>query len=123
MTLRPHHLLCLRWFVGEGYSSEFSKNMKEIFDKLNKPNSKFKLKLENDSICIACPNLNALNICTSIDKVSSMDLKVLTNFELNTDEVYSYSAIYNKIGECITDDIIKDICSDCEWFPLGLCWI
>lgn len=122
LNIRPHHLLCLRWFVGNGYSEEFTKNIYEVLSKLNQNNSKFILTLENDNICSKCPNLNSSDICISDTKVSLMDSNVIEHFSLTPGSTYVYSDIYNKIENLLTADIIRDICGNCEWYSLNLCW-
>ena len=122
LYIRPHHLLCLKWFVGEGYSTDFTKNMHEILFKLNNANQEFILTLEKDNICSKCPNLNSSAICTSATKVSLMDSKVIKYFSLTPSKTYNYIDIKKKIEDSITNEIINDICGNCEWFSLNLCW-
>ncbi|MBL4930422.1 DUF1284 domain-containing protein [Clostridium paridis] len=122
LYLRPHHLLCLKWFVGEGYSSDFTRNMHEILFKLNNTNQEFTLTLENDNICSKCPNLNSSHICTSAAKVSIMDAKVIKYFSLTPSKTYNYIDIKKKFEDSIPTEAINDICGNCEWFSLNLCW-
>lgn len=122
VTLRPHHLLCTKWFVGEGYSSDFTKNMGIIVSDLRKTSTPIKLSLEKDEICLKCPNLNSLYMCSAEKKICSMDSKVLKYFSLKLNEEYYYKDLQEKIDKNINTNIINDICGDCEWFSLGLCW-
>jgi len=63
--LRPHHLLCMRLFKGEGYSEKFTSNMQSCINVLTKDSSqRFVLVGGYDDICLHCPNLNDENQCS-----------------------------------------------------------
>lgn len=122
LILRPHHLFCIKWFVGNGYSPEFTKNMYKIIEKLNKPQSQAIITLDSDDICLKCPNMTPNKICTAYEKVSCMDSKIIKYFSLSLGKPYKYSYLHNKIELSLTDKIIKEVCQDCQWFSLNLCW-
>jgi hypothetical protein len=59
ITLRPHHLLCIRNFIGKGYSKDFVDNMKSLINTLEEnPNQKVLIKSGLDDICKKCPENN-----------------------------------------------------------------
>jgi len=50
--LRGHHLICLNFFKGEGYSENFIKNIHEIIKK-----EKLEIVHGPDDVCAKCPYL------------------------------------------------------------------
>jgi len=50
--LRGHHLICLNFFRGEGYSEEFIKNICEVIKK-----EKVEIVAGPDDVCEKCPYL------------------------------------------------------------------
>ena len=50
--LRGHHLICLNFFRGEGYSEEFIKNIYEVLTK-----EKVEIVSGPDEVCAKCPFL------------------------------------------------------------------
>ena len=50
--LRGHHLICLNFFRGEGYSEDFIKNIYEVLTK-----KKVEIVSGPDEVCAKCPYL------------------------------------------------------------------
>lgn len=59
--LRGHHLICLNFFRGEGYSEDFIRNIYDIIGK-----EKVEVVAGPDEVCKKCPSLVA-NKCTNDD--------------------------------------------------------
>ena len=73
IRLRPHHALCLRHFVGKGYSEEFVRNMTELYNRLNSGQRQMvQIILHRDSVCIACPHDVDFS-CETEEKVRALD--------------------------------------------------
>ncbi len=113
--IRYHHLLCMNYFKGYGYSEEFTKNMYKIIDNLKKEN-KLKLTLKDDDICASCPNL-INGVCVDQIKVLKYDQKVkdLIDIEENIE------LEYDKINGFVIQNILpirENICEDCKWKDL-----
>ena len=116
LTIRGHHLLCLKGFQGYGYDESFTKNMAEI-NKIRK-NKSTTISLTNtpDDICSCCPNLKD-GLCKNKSenkKIVQMDNEVLkhadSNFEYNSVE------LFKKIDEIFNDcKSISRICLNCIW--------
>ena len=116
IVLRPHHLLCIRNFIGEGYSNDFVENMKSLIITLEEtPNQKVLIKSELDDICLKCPE-NKLEKCNSEDKVVALDKNVLECLSINDGEIHIWSEIKLKANQKITKEQFKNICSDCKWY-------
>ncbi len=92
LKIRPHHLNCMPWFIGKGYSDDFCENMQKIKARIEN-GEPYTLVYEADDICALCPNL-INGVCKDNDKVLRYD-------RLSVDE---------------TD--ISKICPDCQWYEI-----
>lgn len=113
IKLRPHHLLCTQAYVGKGYNEEFVKNMDEKVSLLRNNNEQEIMIIKDlDSLCSHCPE-NKGRLCSSQEKVNTMDEKVIKYFNLNK-KTYFYKDVVSKIKSEITNEIFDDICQSCE---------
>ena len=55
IPVRPHHGMCLAYFIGKGYSEGFSAHMEKMLHILEQDVS-IQLVVSLDEICSACPN-------------------------------------------------------------------
>jgi len=59
--LRGHHLICLQFFRGEGYSAKFVNNLGRVIERAAENPA---LVVEGaDDVCVACPGLAADGSC------------------------------------------------------------
>ncbi len=132
LKIRPHHILCMRAYSGNGYSEEFKIKIEGIIkeiqayneflqvDNLKEEIKEVELVFYTDSICEKCPNKLGENLCSSQEKVNLLDFKVINHFNLK-EGVYNYKdledLVYGSINECIFDDI----CKECEWYGITNC--
>ena len=131
VRLRAHHLLCIRFFAGHGYSEAFAKNMRCVIDAL-KSGALVTLTQGLDDICSSCPNVvqsafcfggEGEGECSSEEKVLSYDKAVLSALKdagLDTLVPHSWEELYNAVTECIMmpkDGIrlFDTICPTCQW--------
>ena len=121
INLRPHHLLCIAFFKGKGYSDEFVYNMTSIVSLLNKDDSTpIALVLGEDDLCTNCPN-NQNGICTAEDKSSRYDQLTITALGIDTN---SHSQILYLTLRALADERIincekrESVCGDCQWTDL-----
>lgn len=116
--LRAHHLLCLQFYISNGYSDEFISNMDYLFYNL-KDEDEIELISSNDLICSKCPNL-INGKCISIDKVNRYDNYVYSFImNNNKDNVIKYKELKKQIFDhIISSNKLSDICSDCQWHNL-----
>ena len=121
INLRPHHLLCISFFKGKGYSDEFVSNMTRIASTLNEhKDTPISLVSEEDDLCAHCPN-NQNGICTAEDKSSRYDQLTLTALDIvtNPDSAIPYSTLRALADEKIINcGKRENICGDCEWTNL-----
>ena len=116
ITLRGHHLLCLKGFQGYGYDESFVENLSSINSKRKLPDTIVRLCDCADDICFACPNLidgkcenNAQN-----ERIKSMDRKVLEKLDKKNEHVSI--ELFDKIDEIFkTPESVSEICFNCKW--------
>lgn len=115
IKLRPHHLLCLRFFEGKGYSDEFTANMSSVKSSLEQPDPGIELVRSADIICGSCPNdLNG--VCSSAEKVSRYDEAVLSLCGIDPSCGHSWSSLQDSVLEkIIVPDRLQEVCGDCQW--------
>ena len=116
LTLRAHHLLCLKGFQGYGYDESFVKNMNEVNIKRKNNSTTITLISAADDLCVKCPNLKN-NICqnkTENDKIILMDKEVLKRLDITKE--YNSVELFEKIDEIFnTKESVCEICSSCMW--------
>jgi len=116
IMLRAHHLLCIHVFVGEGYSPEFSDNMKRVVEALKSPSQQVKVIRRVDDICAFCPHVTG-NYCSRDNQgVLEMDGRVLATLRIEAGSVFSSSYLKTRIKEALIDRLPFDVCVGCRWF-------
>lgn len=63
VRLRPHHLVCLQFYRGEGYSDSFIANLDRIFARL--ADEPALVVGGADDVCGFCPELDSDSVCAS----------------------------------------------------------
>ncbi|MEG1310540.1 MAG: DUF1284 domain-containing protein [Romboutsia sp.] len=134
LKIRPHHILCMRTYQGNGYSKEFNDNMEKVIkhikvynDFCGNKNLESKNTCESveivfslDCICSKCTNNINKNLCSSQNKVNELDKKVSEYFGIK-EGIYNYRYLENIVYNNITEDIFDDICENCEWYNIANC--
>lgn len=117
-NLRVHHALCIQFFKGKGYSSEFVRAMYDRIDYLNNENPLITLCSGCDIICESCPN-NIGGECKDKNKVEKIDKRVFKAIGLKAGDRIRWSELkalaYDHI---IPKKKIKETCIDCKWMNL-----
>ena len=116
--IRGHHLICLHFFHGKGYSPEFVVNLMHTLDALE---DHVGVVVEGlDDICSACPVGTDESQCVVLtDENHGMNIRELDQFALDLlemspgDEV-EFNAIRAQIPRIIARWRAK-ACTDCEW--------
>lgn len=121
LEIRPHHFLCMKAFVGKGYSKEFVENMRRTIEILkNDKNQTIKIIYGLDNLCSKCPNNTDEKLCSTNEKVMTMDKKVMDYFNIDCGE-YKYDEIMDLIYNNINEEILHDICANCNWYNKTNC--
>jgi hypothetical protein len=116
MRLRGHHLICLHFFRGEGYSSDFVANLYELLDRA-KSGEEIEVVDSADDVCRQCPHLKEEICCyrehfeAAIKEMDSAAFELLATAANRKIE-------WLMIGESLPA-IFKDwsnrFCQDCDW--------
>jgi uncharacterized protein len=61
VRLRGHHLVCLQFFRGEGYSAAFVENLAGVIERSARTEAL--VVVGADDVCAACPGLSADGTC------------------------------------------------------------
>ena len=118
IRLRPHHLLCLQKFVGEGYDGVFTKNLAKIVEFLSSnPETEITLIEGCDEVCASCPD-KFEGVCTDGEKVIKLDSGVLDTCKLNYGISDSWKNLSGIAKEIFKTDNFDKICGSCQWFNL-----
>lgn len=120
IKIRPHHILCMKAYVGKGYSEDFNINMKEIINELRDDSQTIQIVFGLDDICSKCPYNLGNGLCKSQDKVEKIDSKIIDYFNIKEDK-YVYKELKEKIYKKMNEDMFIDICSNCSWYTVTNC--
>lgn len=122
LLLRPHHLLCLLFYEGKGYSESFVRNMNNVNAYLNS-HSKVQILLVDgsDCICSCCPKRRENGACESLQKVERLDADVLHTFWLKIGRYYDYCKLTARIQKMLDVRTMQKLCCECEWYVRGIC--
>ena len=114
-SLRGHHLICLHFFNGEGYSEEFIRNLKNALKKME--HSPVEICSGADEICMKCPYLKD-NTChydnNAEEDIRDMDTKALELLNLSPGS----KADWNSIRDAVPGIFIQwhaSYCESCDW--------
>ena len=117
--LRPHHLLCLRFFEGKGYSDGFTENMSRIYG-ISKTNPLTEIVFCADLICKHCPECRD-GICSAYEKTSEYDRKVAEICGIHCGHVLPFDNLSDIIKtKIIAKGRLFEICKDCSWADICL---
>lgn len=118
IKIRPHHGLCAEFFVGKGYSGEFTENMAATLKALAENNPQIVPKADTDLICGHCPN-NAGNFCKSGKKVLRYDKRVLELCGIAEGTVLFWEEYRRLLREKIIGaGRLEEVCGDCQWYEI-----
>ncbi len=114
LKIRAHHGMCLHFFEGKGYSTEFTAHMQKIYEKMQK-NPKIELVVQGDEICRKCPNLEN-GICKTQELVLHYDREVLRHCRVSE----GMKIFWNDFSKLVQEKIIflgerQNICGNCQW--------
>lgn len=119
IKLRGHHLICLHFFQGEGYSPTFVDNLKTLVQKLES-NEDINITSEADDVCAKCPYLSDAKCVHKTDSESA--IRELDNTALNLlgfevgQKIKWQNAKQLTMG--IPPDKFRSFCKDCDWAKL-----
>ena len=119
IALRPHHALCIRHFVGHGYSPAFVENMTALIRRLREePGQPLRITLGPDTLCAACPH-NRAGICDSQEKVRRLDAAAAKGCGLSGGQIITWQALCQAVDRgLMPGGAMPACCAECEWYSL-----
>lgn len=110
--LRGHHLICLNFFRGEGYSEAFIKNIHSVIGK-----EKVEVVKGPDDVCAICPYLKD-NKCSNNEytdeEIMFQDKEALKLLGFKPGMIVDWKNIADKIPEIIQEWKVQ-FCLDCVY--------
>lgn len=114
-SIRPHHLLCLQFFEGKGYSNDFVRHMTGIHEKLLNENPKINLVEGVDDICKGCPH-NIEGQCDKELSVSGNDRRTHEVIKEEVEQGQTWSELTNVVYKnIIHEGRLEQVCGTCRW--------
>lgn len=116
IRLRPHHALCMQFFIGKGYSEEFTKYMYQTL--ALPPSTPVRITTELDHLCKHCPN-HPTGICNAQERVAGFDKKVSDYCHFLPEEEMTMEEFFTRAKEeILAKDFLKTICGDCQFYDI-----
>lgn len=117
LSLRPHHGMCLAYFVGEGYSGGFAAHMEAVLAGLTS-DTPVRLTVGVDAVCAACPH-NQEGICEKPELVADYDRQVLARCGLTEGEILPFGRFTALVeARILAPGRRREICGGCQWDSL-----
>lgn len=118
LKIRAHHIVCMKAFVGKGYSEKFVKNLSDIIEALKQDQEQIiHITGSCDDICKHCPNRLNNGSCNHEEDVCSKDRAYLKAFGIEPGFV-----IFRKVKDSVETNLkyqdFKSICQNCQWFDI-----
>ncbi|MEF9959269.1 MAG: DUF1284 domain-containing protein [Niameybacter sp.] len=121
LKLRPHHINCIFFYEGRGYSQKFVENMDQVVAYLLEHfEQNIILEKSIDHLCKDCPNLVEA-VCKNDSKIELLDKETLKQYNLQEQQVYTFKEIVENIYSHYNEHTFSKICSSCEWYKQGVC--
>jgi hypothetical protein len=116
IKFRGHHLICLHFFKGEGYSEEFVQNLSDLITRAN-ANETIIVTQGADDVCKACPYLEESS-CKhkpdSEEQIRKLDDSALRLLGLNPGQIVIWHEIRSQV-DLTPKEWFSSFCADCEW--------
>jgi|WetSurSiteA1Bulk_404760.scaffolds.fasta_scaffold35259_2 uncharacterized protein len=116
IKLRGHHLICLHFFHGEGYSPEFVTSLHELLRKAF-AGEEIAVQSGPDDVCEMCPHLR-VGACSydkgADDEIREMDKTALALLRIKTGSRVRWSEMEEKIPG-IFSQWSGTYCRMCDW--------
>ncbi len=122
VRLRPHHLLCMLTFVGEGYSPAFVVNYRRLAGRLSAGET-IEIVSGPDDICAPLLADEAAH-CFGVsvagrDAAALADIAGLLGREVEIGTaIASDPALFEKMRQAFSAGVTRRACTGCEWSSL-----
>lgn len=116
LKLRGHHLICLHFFQGEGYSREFIENLKGVVGRAE-AGEEIELVEGADDVCRACPALKDGRCASKPDaeaEIREMDVEAAAHLGISAGERVHWRDLKVKVG-ATPKEWFAAFCAGCDW--------
>ncbi len=114
-ALRGHHLICLHFFNGEGYTPEFITNLQSMLR--SAASNMIEVVSGTDDICRECPYKKGTS-CRYTDnaeqEIRDMDVAALRLLHLSIGDNTNWEEMRSNIPT-IFHKWYRNYCEDCDW--------
>lgn len=115
ISLRGHHLICLHFFMGEGYGASFVENLENVIERAKREG--IKIQRGADDVCVACPHL-AGDKCSyrenSETEIAVLDDTALKLLNLQVGAKAGWGEIKSMLPQIFSEWKRKS-CFKCDW--------
>ena len=116
VSLRGHHLICLHFFLGEGYNPEFVANLKKVLDRAD-GGEEIEILADADDVCRKCPHLKG-KVCLydtrADEEIRDMDRTATELLRLENKGRVMWKDVKKKIPGVFRKWAAK-YCQECDW--------
>jgi len=116
VRMRGHHIICLQYFHGQGYSREFVRNLFQVLQRLA-TGEKAIVVTGPDDICAACPALAEGHCAQEPDDEAAirvLDALAMEMLELKPDQEFEWGTAALSVQRFI-ERWRALACHGCEW--------
>ncbi len=113
VSLRAHHLLCLRFYRGKGYDGAFCRNVSDVLEALT-ADAPVRLTSGPDDLCACCPHREE-----GCPNAGEYDRRVLALCGLETGEVLPWGRLQRTAAaRILVPGRLAEVCGGCQWMDL-----
>ncbi len=115
ISLRGHHLICLQFLHGEGYSVEFARNILHLREQFERDGAV--VTTGHDEICVACPRTEGHACMTCPDSeehVHDLDVLAFELLEVGPGQQILAPELLDRVS-AILPEWRERACSQCVW--------
>ena len=115
VSLRGHHLICLQFYRGEGYSAPFVENLDGVLARL--ADEPALVIAGADAVCSACPELGADGVCAGETEISRIDALAFSLLGVEAGKrIRLAEARERLVGDAVALGRWRsEVCDGCAW--------
>lgn len=116
IRFRGHHLICLNFFQGEGYSEDYVENLKQLLNRAEK-GEEIEVVQGPDDVCRACPSLKG-DVCMhkegADEEINALDRQARSYLGIEPGQKVHWSGIKQKVAG-VPGSWFENFCRGCDW--------
>jgi hypothetical protein len=118
IRLRGHHLICLHFFRGEGYSQVFVKRLRHLLRQASN-GAVIEIRSGADDVCALCPYLKDAECQYDSDAremIGAMDKAAMRLLGVDPNDAVLWQELFKRVHKIFPDWSAK-YCETCSWKP------